>query len=102
MLYIPQTKSLRKNSPDLTAGSASGDSLIALAVSPLSSDTLYAGSSDVLVHVTTNALSGSSATWTNITGSGSLPNRSITALAADPYSATTAYCHVLRLHRIRR
>jgi photosystem II stability/assembly factor-like uncharacterized protein len=83
--------SWRAISPDLTAGSASGDSLIALAVSPLSSNTVYAGSSDGLVHVTTNALSGSGATWTNITGSGSLPNRSITALAADPYSATTAY-----------
>jgi photosystem II stability/assembly factor-like uncharacterized protein len=76
-------------SPDLTNGS--GANLTAIAVSPLSSNTVYAGSTDSLVHVTTNALSGDSATWTNVTGSGSLPPRVITALAADPYSATTAY-----------
>ena len=76
-------------SPDLTADGS--DTLVALAISPLSSNTVYAGSYDGLVHVTTNALSGASASWTNITGSGGLPNRSITALAADPYSATTAY-----------
>lgn len=78
-------------SPDLTAGAGDGDTLIAIAVSPLSSNTVYAGSSQGLVNVTTNALSGSSANWTNITGSGSLPNRSITALAADPFSSTSAY-----------
>jgi photosystem II stability/assembly factor-like uncharacterized protein len=80
-----------KISPDLTAGGTAGDTLVALAVSPLSSNTVYAGSYDGLVNVTTNALSGASASWSNVTGSGSLPNRSITALAADPYSATTAY-----------
>ncbi len=76
-------------SPDLTNGN--GNNLAAVAVSPLNSNTVYAGSTDGLMHVTTNAISGASATWTNVTDSGSLPNRSITALAADPYSATTAY-----------
>jgi len=76
-------------SPDLTSGN--GNNLVALAVAPTDPNTIYAGSSDVLLHVTTNALSGTSATWANISSTTSLPNRSITAIAGDPNVATTAY-----------
>jgi photosystem II stability/assembly factor-like uncharacterized protein len=76
-------------SPDLTTGN--GNQLVALAVAPTDSNTVYAGSTDVRLHVTRNALSGSSATWTDISNSTSLPNRSITSIAVDPHNASTAY-----------
>jgi hypothetical protein len=77
-------------SPDLSGGN--GNSLTAIAVSPVNSNTVYTASSDDYLYVSTNALSGSSATWTNISGtSATLPPRFMTALAADPHSSTTAY-----------
>jgi photosystem II stability/assembly factor-like uncharacterized protein len=76
-------------SPDLTTGN--GNNLVTLAVAATDPNTIYAGSSDVLLHVTTNALAGTGATWANISSSTSLPNRSITAIAVDPSVATTAY-----------
>jgi photosystem II stability/assembly factor-like uncharacterized protein len=76
-------------SPDLTGGN--GNNLVALAIAPTDSNTIYSASSDVRLHVTRNALSGVSSMWTDISNSTSLPNRSITAIAVDPSSASTAY-----------
>jgi photosystem II stability/assembly factor-like uncharacterized protein len=76
-------------SPDLTGGN--GANLVALAIAPTDSNTIYSGSDDVHLHVTRNALSGVSSTWTDISNSTSLPNRSITAIAVDPHTAATAY-----------
>jgi hypothetical protein len=77
-------------SPDFTGGTGN---LNALAVSPVSSNTVYAGangSNGPLVYVSTNALSGSGATWSNITDS-FFPNRYLNVIAADPHSSTAAY-----------
>ncbi len=74
-------------SPDLT----NGGNLTALAVSPVNANTVWAGSSDSRVSVTQNALAGASASWSNVTGTNMLPPRYITALAADPQQAGTAY-----------
>jgi photosystem II stability/assembly factor-like uncharacterized protein len=74
-------------SPDLTEGGT----LSALAVSPVNPNTVWAGSTDSQVSVTQNALAGVSAAWSNVTGSNMLPPRYITALAADPQQAGTAY-----------
>jgi photosystem II stability/assembly factor-like uncharacterized protein len=76
-------------SPDLTTGD--GNSLVALAVAPTDPNTIYAASSDIHLHVTTNALAGGSAVWTDISDSTSLPTRYITAIAGDPSVPTTAY-----------
>ena len=75
-------------SPDFTNGTGN---LNAIAVSPVNSNIVYAGAngnSGPVVYVTNSALSG--ATWTNVTGT-SFPNRSVTVIAADPKSASTAY-----------
>ena len=77
-------------SPDFTSGTGN---LNALAVSPVRSNTVYAGangSSGPLVYVSTNALSGTGATWSNITDS-FFPNRYLNVIAASPNSSTTAY-----------
>jgi hypothetical protein len=77
-------------SPDFTSGTGN---LNALAVSPVSSNTVYAGangSNGPLVYVSTNALSGTGATWSNITDS-FFPNRYLNVIAASPSSSTTAY-----------
>lgn len=76
-------------SPDLTNGT--GGTLTALAISPVNGNTVWAGSSDSQVSVTQNALAGASAAWTNVTGTSMLPPRYLTALAADPQQANTAY-----------
>ena len=66
-----------------------GQTLTALAVAPSDSNTVYAGSANGLVNVSTNAGSGTGATWTlRSTG---LPNRVISRIAVDPVAATTAY-----------
>lgn len=72
-------------SPDLTAGGT----LTTIAVAPSDSNTVYVGSSDAKVQVTTNAGMGASATWTDITST--LPNRSVTMVAVDPLHSLTAY-----------
>jgi hypothetical protein len=74
-------------SPDLT----NGGNLTAIAVSPVNANTVWAASDDSRVSVTQNALAGTGAVWTNVTGTGMLPNRYITAMAADPQQAGTAY-----------
>lgn len=74
-------------SPDLT----SGGNLTAIAVSPVNPNTVWTGSSDSQVSLTQNALAGTTAVWSNVTGTNMLPNRYITAMAADPQQASTAY-----------
>ncbi len=74
-------------SPDLTLG---GNALSSIAVSPVDSNTVYVASGDARLHVSKNALSGTSATWTDITQT-NLPNRFITAVVPDPHSASIAY-----------
>ncbi len=76
-------------SPDLTLGN--GANLVALAIAPTDSNTVYVGSDDVRLHVTRNALAGAAATWSDVSNSTSLPNRSITSIAVDPHSSSTAY-----------
>ncbi len=74
-------------SPDLT----NGGNLSGIAISPVDPNTVWAISGDGRVSVTSNALLGATATWTNVTGSGMLPNRYPTAVAADPSNASVAY-----------
>jgi len=68
-------------SPDLTGGGT----LTTIAVAPTDSNTVYVGTSDSRVQVTTNA----GASWTD--RSAGLPRRFITQVASDPASSTTAY-----------
>jgi hypothetical protein len=72
-------------SPDLT----NGGNLTTIAVAPASSSIVYAGSSDSQVQVTTNAGSGASATWKNI--SAGLPPRFVTQIVGHPRSSSIAY-----------
>ncbi len=69
-------------SPDLTNG---GGDLTAIAVSPVSSTNLFAGTSNNLVWYTTNT----GGTWTQITSG--LPPRYPTMVQGDPHSSTTFY-----------
>jgi photosystem II stability/assembly factor-like uncharacterized protein len=73
-------------SSDLTKGSSQ---LATIGVAPGDSNTVYTGASDGSVHVSTNALASTSATWTDITGP--LPNRGVTQIVVDPASAKQAY-----------
>ena len=75
-------------SPDLTTGYGT---LTTIAVSPVNPSVVWAGSSDSQVSVTENALAGMSASWSNVTGTNILPPRYVTAIAADPQQAGTAY-----------
>jgi hypothetical protein len=63
--------------------------LSCIAVAPSNSNTVYAGSDGNNVNVTTNALSGTGAIWTN--RSAGLPGRTVTHMAVDPKASTTAY-----------
>jgi len=76
-------------SPDLTNGSGFWAVVTAIAVAPTDSNTVYAGTGDSHVQVTTNANAGASATWSN--RSSNLPPRVITGVAVDPTVSTTAY-----------
>lgn len=60
-----------------------------IAVAPTDSSTVYAGTSNSHVHVTTGAGSGAGAIWTD--RSSGLPLRTITQVAVDPGTSTTAY-----------
>ncbi len=73
----------------LTKSGSSTDYITAMAVAPSDSNTIYTGSRLAEVHATTNALNGSSATFTDATTG--LPSRAITQIAVDPTIATTAY-----------
>jgi photosystem II stability/assembly factor-like uncharacterized protein len=76
-------------SPDLTAGNTFDGVISTIAVAPSDSNTVYIGTHDSRVQVTTNAGNGASATWTNV--SASLPPRAVTCVAVDPATSTTAY-----------
>jgi hypothetical protein len=76
-------------SPDLTNGPSYWGVITAVAVAPTDSNTVYVGTGDSNVQVTTNALAGAGATWTN--RSSGLPARVLTSLAVDPTISTTAY-----------
>jgi uncharacterized protein (TIGR03437 family) len=73
-------------SGDLTRDTAD---LCTIAVAPGDSNTVYTGSCDGAVYVTRNAVQGTKPMWANITSG--LPLKSVTHIAVDPTSATTAY-----------
>lgn len=77
-------------SPDLTNGPAFWGVVTTIAAAPTDSNTVWAGTGDSNVWVTTNALAGTGATWTKVSGS-TLPPRIITQVAIDPTTAATAY-----------
>jgi photosystem II stability/assembly factor-like uncharacterized protein len=76
-------------SPDLTNGSGFWAVVTTIAVAPTDSNTVYAGTGDSHLQVTTNASQGMSATWSD--RSTGLPPRVITQIAVDPTVSTTAY-----------
>ena len=76
-------------SPDLTGGDNFFGVLSTIAVAPNNSNTVYVGTMDNRVQVTTNAGSGPSATWRNV--SAGLPARVVTHVAVAPTTSTTAY-----------
>jgi hypothetical protein len=77
-------------SGDLTSGPSFWGVVTGIAVAPSDSNTVYVGTGDSHVWVTTNALAGTSATFIN-RSSASLPPRVITDVAVDPATSTTAY-----------
>jgi photosystem II stability/assembly factor-like uncharacterized protein len=80
-------------SPDLTGSGAldcptstqSGGVLATIAVAPSNSNTIYTGSDNAQVFMSTNGGTG----WTNV--SLGLPPRAVTAIAVDPTNPQTAY-----------
>lgn len=76
-------------SPDLTDGSGFWAVITSIAVAPTDSNTVYAGTGDSNVQVTTNASTGAGATWTKINSG--LPSRVLTQVAVNPTTSTTAY-----------
>ena len=76
-------------SPDLTDGSGGGNlvfgTMTTLAVAPSAPGTVYAGSDDGNVHLTTN----DGGSWTEIDAG--LPLRWVTRVAVDPQNPSTAY-----------
>jgi hypothetical protein len=79
-------------SGDLTGTSGQGV-LNTIAVANTDPNTIYTGSSDGRVHVTRNALTTGTVTWTDVSGTTNitLPNRQVTWIAVDPTVSTTAY-----------
>jgi len=76
-------------SPDLTNGPSFWGVVTTIAVAPSAPNTVYAGTGDRNVQVTSNAGAGVIARWTNVARN--LPPRVITAIAVDPTARTTAY-----------
>jgi len=74
-------------SPDLTGGRRG--TLKAIAVAPSDPNTVYVGTSNSKVQVTTEALRGPNASWTD-RGAG-LPARVVTMIAVDPVDPATVY-----------
>jgi len=72
-------------SPDVTFGG----NVAAIAVAPNNNNTIYTGSDDGRIAVTTNALTGVPPGWSDISPIGL--SRAITDIAVDPSSSTTAY-----------
>jgi photosystem II stability/assembly factor-like uncharacterized protein len=80
--------SWRPISPDLTEGKKTLG-VTTIAVAPSDSNTVYAGTGNSKVWITTNALAASGRTWKKINNG--LPPRYVTALAVDPKKPKTAY-----------
>jgi len=80
-------------SPDLTGGGNTLPTIESLAVSPVNSDVVYAGTFDSKAWRTTNASAGTGATWMEI-DAGTLPPRAITQVAADPNDQNTVFATV--------
>lgn len=77
-------------SPDLTGGDGTFFGNIAsIAVAKSNNNVVYVGMNDGKAQVSTNALSGASSTWTNI--SAGLPGRAVTAIAIDPTNAANVF-----------
>ena len=84
-------------SPDLTGGN--GATIKAIAAAPSDPNTVYAGTSDGKVQVTSNALAGPNAAWIDRNSglaltpmpSGGPLSRMLTSIAVDPVDAATAY-----------
>ena len=74
-------------SPDLSGGLKG--TIKTIAVAPSDSNTLYAGTSNSKVQVSSDAQGGASAHWTD--RSAGLPPRTITKITVDPLDAATAY-----------
>ena len=75
-------------SGDLTSGTNS-PTISTIAVAPSDSNRVYTGTDDGRVQTTANATAGAAAIWTNITGT--LPNRAVSQVVADPSNASIAY-----------
>src|SRR5262249_53477507 len=79
-------------SGDLTGN---GGEITTIAVAPTDSNTIYTGSSHLIVEMATNALAGTGAVWNDRSASlNQLLNYRplyITQLVVDPHSSTTAY-----------
>lgn len=76
-------------SGDLSKGNGT---IVAIAVAPTDSNTIYVTTSDGNVQMTANASAGAGATWSNVTAA--IPNRFITNVAVDPQIATLVYVTV--------
>ena len=74
-------------SPDLTGGKKG--TIKAIAVAPSDSNTVYAGTNNSKLQVTSDALHGVAAQWTD--RSAGLPPRTVTKITIDPLVASTAY-----------
>jgi uncharacterized protein (TIGR03437 family) len=74
-------------SPDLSGGVK--QTLKAIAVAPSDPNTVYTGTKNSKVQVTTDALKGAGANWTDF--SSGLPTRSVTQIAVDPVDAAVVY-----------
>ncbi len=74
-------------SPDLTGGNEG--TFTAIAVAPSDGNTVYIGTSNSKVQVTTDIGDGAGAVWTD--RSKGLPPRSVTHIAVDPIDSGTAY-----------
>ena len=85
-------------SADLTGGDSFFGVISTIAVAPSNSNTVYVGTMDNQVQVSTNVGSGASATWTNV--SAGLPPRVITNVAVDPVTSTAAYATSVALRAL--
>ena len=92
-LYFGTSRVYQTNNGASSWTAISGDltpnSLTTIAVAPSDPNTVYAGSDDSRVSVTTSAGSGTGAIWTD--RSAGLPGRFISRIAVDAQSPATAY-----------
>ncbi len=83
----------QKISGDVTGGKGAPS---VIAVAPSDSNTVYVGTQGGVVQVTRNAMSGSGATWTDVTAG--LPQRYVTSMAVDPANPNLAYVTLSGFH----